>query len=188
MAMKECENVKLSIDYVEDGLTLEQRTDFEKHMSNCRSCLAEVQRLRKLLGLLSEDKVPAPEPSFWHGIEETIKTESSGKGPITLRGKRIELWKLIPVLVPVAAVLGFLILHQPDTKTVDLPISVNNVIKDVDLDRLMLGRIVDDDLVESMNQVEHYYQTELDEVIVEMDSTEQVELIQKITEQYVGKI
>jgi hypothetical protein len=186
--MKECNYDILIIDYLEDNLTPNQRRDFEAHLAGCSSCAAETQKLRKLFGMLAEDPVVAPELNFWREIEERVRSEAVERKPISISKRGFAWWKLAPVLVPALTVLGFLVFHRPNAKTVEIPIAVENVIRDADLDRLMLGRIVDDDLVESMDQVEHYYETELDEVIVEMDSMEQGELIQKIAEQYVGKI
>jgi len=186
--MNECNYDELIIDYMEDNLTPDQRRDFEAHLAGCPSCAVEMRKLRKLFGMLTEDPVVTPEPNFWREITERARSEGAERKPILFPKRGFAWWKLAPVLVPALTVLGFLIFHRPNAKTVEIPIAVENVIRDAGLDRLMLGRIVDDDLVESMDQVERYYETELDEVIVEMDSMEQGELIHKISEQYVGKI
>jgi hypothetical protein len=186
--MKACNYGKLIIDYMEDNLSQNQRRDFESHLAGCSICAAEVSKLRKLFGLLTEDPVITPEPMFWQEIEERVRSEAVEKKPIIIPRRGFAWWKLVPALVPALAVLGFFIFHRPEAKTVEIPIAVENVIRDANLDRLMLNRIVDEDLVKSMNQVEHFYETELNEVIVELDSTEKNELIQKISEQYVGKI
>jgi anti-sigma-K factor RskA len=186
--MKACNYGRLIIDYVEDNLKTDQRRDFENHLTECPSCAAEIKKVQKLYSLLSEDPVVAPEPIFWREIEDRVKSEAAESNTAISVKPRFAWWKLAPVLVPALAVLGFFIFHRPEPKTVEIPIAVNNLILDVDLDQVMLSRIVDDDLVASMDQAEHYYESNLDEVIVELDSTETDELIQKISEQFVGKI
>jgi hypothetical protein len=186
--MKECNYGRFVIDYIEDNLPHGRRCDFEAHLQSCSSCAAEVLRLRKLYGMLSEDPIIVPEPNFWREIQERVRAEAGVTRPLLLPRRRFAWWKLVPVLVPVMVVLAIFIFHRPDQKTVAIPISLNNIIQDTNLDRLMLDRIVDDDLVKSMNQAEPYYETELDGVITDLNESESEELIKKISEQYAVKI
>jgi len=186
--MKECDYQNRIIDYLENSLTADRRRDFEAHLEDCLSCTAEIQRMRNLYGLLSEDPVVAPEPGFWRAIHDRVRSEAAETRPIPIRMRRFAWWKLTPVLAPILAVLAIFIFHPSNQKTVAIPVSLDNVIRDTNLDPLMLGRIVDDNLVKSMDRIEPYYETELDEVITDLNDKEKGELIKKITEQYVGKI
>jgi len=186
--MKTCNYERFIVDYLEESLSNDQRCDFEVHLQSCSSCPNEVLRLRKLYELLSDDPVVAPEPKYWRELQDRIRIETAVTRPILMPSRRFAWWKLVPVLAPVLAVLAIFVFHRPDQKTVSIPVSLDNVIQGTDLSHRLLGRIVDENLVKSMNQIEPYYETEFDEVITNLNDAEKEELINKISEQYVGKI
>ena len=186
--MKACNYERFIVDYLEGSLSNDQRRGFEVHLKSCSSCPNEVLRLRKLYGLLSDDPVVAPEPNYWRELHDRVRVETAVTRPILMSSRSFAWWKLVPVLAPILAVLAIFVFHRPDQKTVAIPVSLDNVIQGTDLSHRLLGRIVDENLVKSMNQIEPYYETEFDEVITDLNDTEREELINKISEQYVGKI
>ena len=53
--------VELVTEYLEDGLTLDERLAFERHVAICPPCrgyLSQLRRVSSMAGALSEDVVP----------------------------------------------------------------------------------------------------------------------------------
>jgi hypothetical protein len=185
--MKDCGYRDRSIDYIEGLLNETRRREFVEHLQECPACATEIERLRRLYGFLNDDPVVVPEPGFWRQVQDRVR-----QGEILLPAhsprSSFAWWKLMPVLVPVLAAVAVFVFIPHPPRTVSIPVSMANVIHGANLDSLMLDRMIDDQLVESLNRIEPDFETKLNEVITELDHAEKEALIKKIIDQYGGKI
>jgi hypothetical protein len=185
--MKDCGYRDCLIDYIEVPLNETRRQEIEEHLQKCPACATEIVRLRRLYGLLNDDPVVVPEPGFWRQVQDRVRQEEVML-PAQSPRSSFAWWKLAPVLVPVLVAVVVLVFLPRPPRTISIPVSLENVIHGSNLDSLMLDRMIDDQLVESLNQIEPDFEAKLDEVITELNHAEKEALIKKIIDQYGGKI
>jgi hypothetical protein len=99
-----------------DGL-LENRTDLDDHLKNCRSCRTKRDEYIKMLDLLKKEDFPEAKPYFWERLQPKLK-EKVKVDPGTL-------WKqwgirAIPLSILIVALFGAAIIFFSPAQTVEL--------------------------------------------------------------------
>jgi hypothetical protein len=104
-----CKNVQDRLsDYLDNNLSGSEKTDFEAHLKECRTCAAEVTAFRSIIAEASSlDRVAAPD-SLWN----KIAVELDSKKPIYARIKaglftlKNRFENSLPIPVPVLRIVG----------------------------------------------------------------------------------
>ncbi len=175
--MKKCKNKTLILDYIENVISSDQKVLFEKHLNECTECREELFAYKKLYELIDKDSIVLPEKEFFEKIKDNIRKEE-----IPLKKPRLKFWG---VLAPVLGFIVFLILFNFNKeKSIEIPIYVNNLIQDENLNSLLLERLVDEELINQFNIIEEYLELEFTQILMEMDQNEKQEVIKILFNKY----
>uniref|UniRef100_A0A7C6AGE5 Zinc-finger domain-containing protein n=1 Tax=candidate division WOR-3 bacterium TaxID=2052148 RepID=A0A7C6AGE5_UNCW3 len=175
--MKNCKNKKRILDYIENLMLQEEKVSFEKHLNECEECRQELSGYRKLYELIDKDEISLPEKEFFERIKKNIRKEE-----IPLKKP---LWKFLGVLAPVFGLVIFLILFKfKKEQSIEIPVSVTNLIQDENLNSLLLEKIVDDELIKQFNVIEENLGIESEQTLSEMNQDEKEEFIKILYNKY----
>ncbi len=175
--MKNCKNKKRILDYIENLMPQDERVLFEKHLNECEECRQELSGYKKLYELIDKDEISLPEKEFFERMKENIRREE-----IPLKK---QLWKFPGVLAPVFGVIIFLILFNfKKEQSIEIPVSVTNLIQDENLNSLLLEKVVDDELMRQFNIIEEYLGIESEQTLIEMTQDEKKEFIKILYNRY----
>jgi len=175
--MKSCKKSDLIIAYLDRMLDPNDALLFEDHINICPFCQEEIAAYKRTFEILDADEVPVPEPAYFDRLKTAIRQNIIRPGQKTL-------WTIVKVLVPVAAVLIlFVVLHKPKG-TVEMSVDVSSIIQDENFNNMLLGKIIDDRIVEQFNALEDYYASDIEENIGELSSAEKTEFIKRLSAKY----
>ncbi len=176
--MKECKEFCARIsDFVKGMMSAEDKKKLEEHLKQCAFCQKEYEATVKLFGFLDRDAVPMPEPEFF----ENLKTKIRQRVILT---KTSYFPKLIRVLVPVAiAAIALIVLYKP-SKTIEMSIPVANLLEDREIASYTLTKIVDQELVNDLDEIERSFSTEIEEELKGLSEQERIEFIKGLFKKY----
>ena len=69
----ECGEEALLLDFLEECLDPERRSEVRRHLESCRSCRADLEGLRKTLGLAANATRPQQNPLFASGFQYEVR-------------------------------------------------------------------------------------------------------------------
>lgn len=155
----------------------EQKFLFERHLNECEECQQELSEYKKLYELIDRDEISLPEKEFFERIRENIRKEE-----ISLKKS---FWKVLGVLAPVFGLIVFLIiLNFNKEQSIEIPISISNLLQDENLNTLLLERVINDELINQFNVIEEYFSEESAQMLKEMTQDEKLEFIKILSNKY----
>ncbi|HEX7321237.1 MAG TPA: zf-HC2 domain-containing protein [bacterium] len=182
--MSRCGFSRFVIDYADGVLDPGKRETFQRHLDACPSCQRECAEHRKVIEIMSLDEVPLPDSNYFEDLKVRVRQTPEKKKPL-------RWWVFPAALVPAAAaaVFVFVLIGEMGKArdTVEISVDMSGFMHDADVSRLVLSKIVDNDLTAQFEELEDYVTTDIDENIGEMSETERSELVKKLNEKY-GKI
>ncbi len=182
--MSRCRFGRFAIDYVDGVLNPGKREEFERHLEACPSCQYDCVEYKKVIEIMDADEVPLPDSIYF----EDLKARAHQK---TEKKRNLRWWFFPATLVPAAAAAVFVFILTGGLgkarDTVEISIDMSGLMHDADVSRLVLPKIVDNELAAQFDELEDYFTTDIDENIGEMSDAETSELVKKLNEKY-GKI
>lgn len=74
-----CQDIKSKLElYIDNELNLEERAEFEHHLSICSNCLSELQLLKSIDSLGKVEVFSEPEPTYWNDLNQSIMEQIGG--------------------------------------------------------------------------------------------------------------
>jgi anti-sigma factor RsiW len=114
-----CEDVrKLLPEYHDESLLPEQAEEVQRHLSGCEDCRAKLEEIRQTLGLLTQDKVPEREESFWVDFLPQVRSRIEEKQKTRWLAWPKVRWAVGLVSVLALVVVGSLVFTGKDQKLV----------------------------------------------------------------------
>uniref|UniRef100_A0A7V3VUU4 Zinc-finger domain-containing protein n=1 Tax=candidate division WOR-3 bacterium TaxID=2052148 RepID=A0A7V3VUU4_UNCW3 len=178
--MNECKNKDKVIKYVEMLMDEQEKNIFERHLDECETCRQELIAIKKFYEVMGKDEVPLPESIFFEKLRDRIRDQNiEFKTPF---------WKITSILAPVLGiVILFILFNIRKEQFVEIPVSVSNLSTDNYLNDLLLDRIIDDELVNKLTKLDHYFEYDTEQSLTELTQLEKEDLIKTIFKKYKGK-
>jgi HEAT repeat protein len=90
-----CEDVeKMIINYLDNNLTGDERTEIEKHIEKCEKCFDDINETQKILNSIDSSEMEFPDESlkinFYHMLHGEIKRNESGT--VTKKNSQPSFW------------------------------------------------------------------------------------------------
>jgi predicted anti-sigma-YlaC factor YlaD len=165
------------LDYLEHQLSDIEHREIEEHLQQCSSCQKEYHSLTKLYGILDRDEVILPEAQFFDDLKLRLRQKD-------ITPHRSPVWKIARVLVPVAVAAVILLLVYWPSPTTEISVPVADLLEDRNVAQYALSRIVDDELVHELTEVEDQFLFDIDEVLDEFTDEQKEQFIKILYEKY----
>lgn len=102
---KDCNfSIELLNGYIDNELDEKKRHLAEEHLKGCPYCQKEIGELKRVNGYLKGYQVEEPTADFIFNLKERVISRIK-------KPRRVFLWRLMPILVPVAAIFLFIIIN-----------------------------------------------------------------------------
>jgi len=92
--------------------------------------------------------------------------------------------KIIKILVPIFAAAAILMFLRQPNGTTEIVVPTSNLLEDEEVASYALDKVIDEELINEMTEIEDYFPFELDEVFDELTIEEKVEFVKGICEKY----
>ncbi len=96
--------------FLDDELNSRERTQMERHISECMDCRREAERLREMIGIIEATPRPEVPADAWAGTLRKI--EAASERPARVWGFRVPKWGAIPAGAVVFALLLYFLSSQ----------------------------------------------------------------------------
>jgi predicted anti-sigma-YlaC factor YlaD len=112
-------------EYLEDSLEPSEKEKVERHLEECDGCRLELEEIKRLYGLLEQDKVPPMEEDYWTNFIPRVRAriEEKKRPKFSLVPKTRLALGLISLFLVV--VIGYNLLHIPQRNTTTVDLSQN---------------------------------------------------------------
>jgi hypothetical protein len=95
--------------YLDDELSERRRRRVEKHLSSCEDCSLLLQELREISESVASLRQTAPE-DLWFAINAKLESVTSPPRSSLARGRRWTWERIYPIMKPVAATIGIILI------------------------------------------------------------------------------
>ena len=167
------------IDRIEHSLPDNECAEFDEHMKDCPACQGEFNDLQTLYNDLHKDTVPLPDEGYWETLRQRVRQKE-----LHLRTRRSWLRRLVPIAVPVfvAGCIALVVLVRKPQRTVEMTVSVEEMLEDEEIAAIALQTISCDDLIEDFTVIEESLPFDIEEAVSDMTADEKEHFIELITQ------
>jgi predicted anti-sigma-YlaC factor YlaD len=176
--MNTCKKFKGKLlDYLEHQLSDAEHREFDEHLQQCSLCQKEYRALTKLYNILDKDKVILPEAQFFDDLKIKVRQKD-------ITPRRLSVWKITRVLVPVAVTAAIVLFFYKPSKTTEIAVPVADLLEDRNIASLALSRLVDDALVDEFSEIEDQFLFDIDDALNEFTDEQKEQFIKVLYEKY----
>ena len=106
-----CSSVKKNLSaFLDNELSQKEHRQIETHISECVDCHHELEKLRGVIGLISNTEYPGAPAQLWEETRRKLETVSDQ--PIRTRIFRMPIWAAIPAGAGIFVILLYTISSQ----------------------------------------------------------------------------
>lgn len=172
-----CQFQERIIDYIEGLLDAQHKGIFEAHLKECDVCQKELSAIKKIYGMMDNDKVIIPAEEIFAKMKNRVRQQE-----IVLKRP---LWKIWSILIPVLGVLIFVLLfNRQKEQFLEISVPISSLSQDKYFNTLLLERIVDNNIVNQFNILEEYFTEDIEQGLKDLTTDEQQKFIEAISEKY----
>lgn len=172
-----CQFQERIIDYIEGLLDAQHKSIFEVHLKECDVCQKELSAIKKIYGMMDNDKVIIPAEEIFAKMKNRVRQHE-----IVLKRP---LWKIWSILIPVLGVLIFVLLfNRQKEQSLEISVPISSLSQDKYFNTLLLERIVDNNIVNQFNILEEYFTEDIEQGLKDLTTDEQQKFIEAISEKY----
>ena len=177
--MRQCRKYRDKLlDYIEQELSQKELTELKEHLKQCPECKQEYEALSNLYLLLENDEVELPAPQFFDRLKKRVRQQE-------FKPRSRPFWNYLKIFLPVAATsVLLLILLVPKPQSVEISVSVSDLLEDNEIACLAINGVVDEDLIDELVSIEEHLTDNLDDMLNDLTLQQETRLLKELYKKY----